>query len=157
LIEPPAFINGNIYFNYAALKRDQINLDEISRVAGEAALSVRGTSRFYTRAQLQQGEISVSDPIERRVVHGFYSTRSGDIVIIAEPFKYLGDSIPATHGSPYSYDTHVPVVIMAPGLTPGRYFDRASPADIAPTMSALLRMTPPSNSVGRVLIEALRK
>jgi predicted AlkP superfamily pyrophosphatase or phosphodiesterase len=153
----PAFINGNIYFNYAALRRDQINLDEISRVAGEAALSVRGTSRFYTRAQLQQGEISVSDPIERRVVHGFYSTRSGDVVIIAEPFKYLGDNIPATHGSPYSYDTHVPVVIMASGLTPGRYFDRASPADIAPTISALLRTTPPSNSVGRVLLEALRK
>jgi len=152
-----AFINGNIYFNYAALKRDQINLDEISRVAGEAALSVRGTSRFYTRAQLQRGEISISDPIERRVVHGFYSTRSGDVVIIAEPFKYLGDSIPATHGSPYSYDTHVPVVIMASGLTPGRYFDRASPADIAPTISALLRTTAPSNSVGRVLFEALRK
>jgi predicted AlkP superfamily pyrophosphatase or phosphodiesterase len=153
----PAFLNGNLYFNYAALKRDQINLDEISRVAGEAALSVRGTSRFYTRAQLQRGEISVSDPIERRVVHGFYSTRSGDVVIISEPFKYLGDSIPATHGSPYSYDTHVPVVIMAAGLTPGRYFDRASPADIAPTISALLRTTPPSNSVGRVLGEALRK
>jgi predicted AlkP superfamily pyrophosphatase or phosphodiesterase len=152
-----AFNNGNIYFNYAALKRDQINLDELSRVAGEAALSVRGTSRFYTRAQLQRGEISISDPIERRVVHGFYSTRSGDVVIIAEPFKYLGDSIPATHGSPYSYDTHVPVVIMAPGLTPGRYFDRASPADIAPTISALLRTTAPSNSVGRVLLEALRK
>ena len=152
-----AFINGNIYLYYAALKRDQINLDEISRVAGEAALSVRGTSRFYTRAQLQRGEISISDPIERRVVHGFYSTRSGDVVIIAEPFKYLGDSIPATHGSPYSYDTHVPVVIMASGLTPGRYFDRASPADIAPTISALLRTTAPSNSVGRVLFEALRK
>lgn len=153
----PAFINGNLYFNYAALKRDQVNLDEISRVAGEAALSVRGTSRFYARAQLQRGEISVSDPIERRVVHGFYSTRSGDVVIIAEPFKYLGDNIPATHGSPYSYDTHVPVVIMADGLTPGRYFDRASPADIAPTISALLRITPPSNSVGRTLTEALRK
>ena len=153
----PAFINGNLYFNYTALKRDGVDLDEISRLAGEAALSVRGTSRYFTRTQLLHGAISVTDPIERRVVHGFYSTRSGDVVIMSEPYKYLGDTIPATHGTPYSYDTHVPVIIMATGIIPGRYQDRASPADIAPTLSALIRTTPPSNAVGRILIEAIRK
>jgi predicted AlkP superfamily pyrophosphatase or phosphodiesterase len=153
----PAFINGNLYFNYAALKRDGVDLDEIDRVAGEAALSVRGTARYFTRRQLHDGAIPVTDPIERRVLHGFYSTRSGDVVILAEPYKYLGDFIPATHGTPYAYDTHVPVIIVASGLIPGKYYDKASPADIAPTISALLRTTPPSNSVGRILIEAMRK
>jgi hypothetical protein len=153
----PAFINGNLYFNYTALKRDGIDLSEISRLAGEAALTIRGTSRYFTRTQLLQGAISVTDPIERRVVHGFYSTRSGDVVIMAEPYKYLGDAIPATHGTGYSYDTHVPLIVMASGIIPGRYYDRASPADIAPTISTLVRTTPPSNAVGRVLIEALRK
>jgi len=153
----PAFINGNIYFNYAALQRDGVSLDEVTRVARDAALTVRGISRAFTRAQLLQGAVSITDPIERRVVHGFYASRSGDVVVIAEPYKYLGDAIPATHGTPYSYDTHVPLIIVAPGLVPGRYYDRASPADIAPTVSALLRTTPPSNAVGRVLIEAIRK
>lgn len=152
-----AFVNGNLYFNNTALKRDGVDLGEISRLAGEAALSIRGISRYFTRAQLLQGAISVTDPIERRVVHGFYSTRSGDVVILAEPFKYLGDAIPATHGTAYSYDTHVPVIVMATGIIPGRYYDRASPADIAPTISALVRTTPPSNTVGRVLLEAIRK
>ena len=153
----PAFINGNIYFNYAALQRDGVSLDEVTRVARDAALTVRGISRAFTRAQLLQGAVSITDPIERRVVHGFYASRSGDVVVIAEPYKYLGDSIPATHGTPYSYDTHVPLIIVAPGLVPGRYYDRASPADIAPTVSALLRTTPPSNAVGRILTEAIRK
>lgn len=153
----PAFINGNFYFNYDALKRDNVSLDEISRLAGQAALSVRGASRYFTRAQLQNGAIRTSEPIERRVLHGFYATRSGDVVIIAEPYKYLGDLLPATHGTPYSYDTHVPVIILASGIVPGKYYDRASPADIAATVSALLRTTPPSNSVGRILIEAIRK
>ncbi|HEV2834244.1 MAG TPA: alkaline phosphatase family protein [Pyrinomonadaceae bacterium] len=152
-----AFINGNIYFNYDALKRDGVNLDEISQVVATAVLSVPGVARSFTRAQLLQGATSITDPIERRAVHGFYPTRSGDVVIIAEPYKYLGDTITATHGSPYSYDTNVPVIIMGPGVTPGRYLERSSPADIAPTLSALLRITAPSSATGRVLTEAIRK
>jgi len=152
-----AFINGNLYFNYAALKRDGVSLDEIAQLAGDAALTIPGIARYFTRAQLQRGATSITDPIERRALHGFYPARSGDLVIVTEPFKYLGDSIPATHGSPYSYDTHVPMIIMGSALNPGRYFEAASPADIAPTIAALLGIQAPSNVTGRVLIEALRR
>lgn len=152
-----AFINGNIYFNYDALKRDHVDLDEISRVVAAAALTIPGVARSFTRAQLLRGETSITDPIERRVIHGFSPTRSGDVVLIAEPYKYLGDTITATHGSPYSYDTHVPVIIMGTGIVPGRYLEPATPADIAPTLSALLRITAPTSATGRVLTEAIRK
>ena len=152
-----AFINGNIYFNYDALKRDNVDLEEISKVVAAAALTIPGVARSFTRAQLVRGATSITDPIERRVVHGFHPARSGDVVLIAEPYKYLGDTITATHGSPYSYDTHVPVMIMGVGIIPGRYLEPASPADIAPTLSALLRITAPSSATGRVLTEAIRK
>jgi len=151
------FLNGNVYFNYDALKRDGVKLDEISQVVAAAAQTIPGVARCFTRAQLLRGATSITDPIERRVLHGFYPARSGDVVVIAEPYKYLGDTITATHGSPYSYDTHVPLIIMGSGITPGRYFEPASPADIAPTLAAVLRITSPSNATGRVLLEALRK
>jgi arylsulfatase A-like enzyme len=151
------FLNGNVYFNYDALKRDGIKLDEISQVVAAAAQKIPGVARCFTRAQLLRGATSMTDPIERRVLHGFHPARSGDVVIIAEPYKYLGDTITATHGSPYSYDTHVPLIIMGTGVTPGRYLEPASPADIAPTLSALLRITAPTSATGRVLLEALRK
>jgi predicted AlkP superfamily pyrophosphatase or phosphodiesterase len=151
------FLNGNIYFNYDALKRDGINLDEISQVVAAAALTVPGVARCFTRAQLLRGAISITDPIERRALHGFYPARSGDVVIVAEPYKYLGDTITATHGSPYTYDTHVQLIIMGAGVMPGRYLEPASPADIAPTLSMLLHITAPSSATGRVLVEALRK
>ena len=151
------FLNGNIYFNYDALTRDGVSLDEISQVVAAAALTVPGVARCFTRAQLLRGATSITDPVERRILHGFYPPRSGDVVIVAEPYKYLGDTITATHGSPYSYDTHVPMIIMGPGITPGRYLEPASPADIAPTLSALLRITAPSSATGRVLVEAIRK
>ena len=152
-----AFANGNVYFNYDALKRDGVNLDDITEVAGQAALTVPGIARFFTRSQLQRGETSITDPIERRALHGFYPSRSGDLVLIPEPYKYLNETITATHGSPYSYDTNVPTVIMGAGINPGRYYEAASPADIAPTLCALLGITKPSAATGRVLIEALKK
>ena len=151
------FINNNIYFNYDALRRDGVNIEEFSQVVVAAALSVPGIARAFSRLQLLRGATSVTDPIERRALHGFYPSRSGDVVMVAEPYKYIAETITATHGSPYSYDTHVPTIIMGAGVAPGRYLEPASPADIAPTLSALLRITAPTNSTGRVLIEALRR
>jgi predicted AlkP superfamily pyrophosphatase or phosphodiesterase len=151
------FLNYSLYFNYNALRRDNVNVEEFSQVVVAGALSVPGVARAFSRLQLLRGGTSITDPIERRVLHGFYPSRSGDVVLVAEPYKLIAESITATHGSPYSYDTHVPMVIMGPGVNPGRYFEAASPADIAPTLSALLRITAPTNSTGRVLVEALKK
>ena len=151
------FVNGNIYFNYAALERDKVDPEELAQVVGKTALTVPGVARYFTRGQLLRGATSITDPIERRVLHGFYPSRSGDVVLIPEAFKYLGDTITANHGSAYSYDTNVPMIIMGAGVTPGRYLEPATPADIAPTLSLLLGITPPTNAVGRVLREAIKK
>lgn len=150
------FMNGNLYFNYAALKRDGVNLDEIESIAGEAALTVPGVSRYFTRSQLQRGAASITDPVERRAVHGFYPARSGDLIVVVEPFKYLTEYvITATHGSPYSYDTHVPLIMMGPGINPGRYIGPSTPADLAPTFASLLNVQTPSSATGRVLTDIL--
>ncbi|HEY1403000.1 MAG TPA: alkaline phosphatase family protein, partial [Pyrinomonadaceae bacterium] len=150
--------NANIFFNIVALKRDGINREEIERVVAEAVLTVPGVNRAFTRTQLETGSISPGDVIGRRVLHGFHPRRSGDVIMVQEPFKYFSEgafSIPATHGSPYSYDTHVPLIIMGQGIAPGRYAQTATPADIAPTLASILRIQAPSNTVGRVLSEGL--
>ncbi|HEV2799698.1 MAG TPA: alkaline phosphatase family protein [Pyrinomonadaceae bacterium] len=154
------FYNANIFFNTVALKRDGINREEIERVVAEAVLTVPGINRAFTRTQLETGSISAGDVIARRVLHGFHPRRSGDVILVQEPFKYFSEgtfTIPATHGSPYSYDTHVPLIIMGQGVVPGRYTQPATPADLAPTLATILRIQAPSNSVGRVLLEGLGK
>jgi predicted AlkP superfamily pyrophosphatase or phosphodiesterase len=151
------FSNGQLYFNRAALERDGVNIEEAERVAGEAALTVPGVARYFTRTQLLNGAVSQSDAVARRVMHGYNARRSGDLVVIAEPFKYLADYVAvATHGTPYSYDTHVPLIIMGGGLAPGRYTVPATPADIAPTLALMLGVQSPSSATGRVLVEALK-
>jgi arylsulfatase A-like enzyme len=159
----PGLLNGNFYLNRAALKRDGIDLDECERVVGELAMRMPGVARYFTRDQLEHQQILSSDPIARRVLNGFYPSRSGDVIVVFEPYKILfdppddpTDPFPtATHGSPYSYDTHVPLIIMGRDFASGRYTQAATPADIAPTLAGLLRVQAPSCSVGRVLSEAL--
>lgn len=150
------FTNGNVYFDLAALRRDGIARAEIERLAAEAVMTVPGVARCFTRTQLETHGVSSSDPIARRVYNGFNPRRNGELVIIYEPFKFLSE-FPAgtTHGTPYSYDTHVPLIIMGTGVRPGLYNQAATPADIAPTLATLLRVQPPSSATGRVLIEAL--
>jgi predicted AlkP superfamily pyrophosphatase or phosphodiesterase len=151
------FSNGQVYFNRAALERDGVSGEEIERVAGEAALTVPGVSRYFTRTQLVNGAVSPADPLARRVLHGYNQRRSGDVVVVQEAYKYLADYVSvATHGAPYAYDTHVPLVIMGGGVAPGRYLQPSTPADIAPTLALLLGVASPSNATGRVLSEALR-
>ncbi|HEU4596130.1 MAG TPA: alkaline phosphatase family protein, partial [Pyrinomonadaceae bacterium] len=151
------YSNGHIYLNRAALERDGISREEAERVAGEAALTVPGIARFFTRTQLATGSISPADAVARRALHGFNARRSGDVVIVQEPYKYVTDyQTVATHGSAYAYDTHVPLIIMGAGVARGTYTEAATPADIAPTLARLLGVQTPSSAVGRVLLEALR-
>jgi predicted AlkP superfamily pyrophosphatase or phosphodiesterase len=151
------YYNGNLYLDQEAIRREKLDPDQVARVAGEAALALPGVARYFTRAQLMQAGISPADPVARRVLHGFYPNRNGDLILIFDAFKVSNTVDATTHGSPYSYDTHVPLIIMGGGIEPGVYYNAASPADIAPTLAAMLRVQGPSNATGRVLFEGFRE
>jgi predicted AlkP superfamily pyrophosphatase or phosphodiesterase len=56
-----------------------------------------------------------------------------------------------THGSPYWYDRHVPMIFMGPGIRAGRVNDRVSTVDFAPTLARYIRVNHPSDIDGRAL------
>ena len=66
------------------------------------------------------------------------------------------DSSGTSHGVPYNYDNHVPVIFFGPGIKPGTYRETIAVNDIAPTLAALLGTTEPSGSIGRVLTEIIQ-
>jgi arylsulfatase A-like enzyme len=59
------------------------------------------------------------------------------------------------HATPYSYDTHVPVIFLGMGIRAGQYHAPIAVNDIAPTLATMLEIETPSGSVGRVLTEIL--
>ena len=72
-----------------------------------------------------------------------------------KPFYLEGGHSGTSHGDPYDYNAHVPLILMGVGIRQGVYDQDASPADLAPTLSALLGVEFPSGRTGKVLREAL--
>jgi hypothetical protein len=111
-------------------------------------------ARIYTRQQILDGRPAV-DMIDSRVLRSFHPRRSGDLEILIDPF-WIRSSSGTTHGSPYNYDTHIPLIFMGPSIKPGRYYKAVALNDAAPTISALLDIEMPSGSVGRILDEIIK-
>ena len=111
-----------------------------------------GMWRVYRADQLRQGN-NTADPITRAVGLSFFEGRSGDLILIPKPY-WIGQGYAATHGSPYHYDTRIPVVFYGAGIAPGHHSTASTPADIAPTLAHLAGVTLPEPD-GRILIEAL--
>jgi hypothetical protein len=142
-----------IYLNLPALEDRNIPIEEAEGVAQAAIRRVPGIARVHTGTELRRRrERAEASSAEL----SFDFERSGQIYYELSPYL-LPDSDKAgtDHGSPWTYDTHVPLLWFGPGITPGVYQDRAAVADIAPTLAALLGIDPPSGSQGRVLREML--
>jgi predicted AlkP superfamily pyrophosphatase or phosphodiesterase len=142
------------YLNYVLIAEKKLNAEDVRRVAADAALAVPHVTRVYTRDQLLRGDVG-DDRIGRRVVRGFNVQRSGDLEIILEPF-WMRATSGTTHGTPYNYDAHSPLVLMGPPIKPGVYSDPVALNDLAPTLATILNVQPPSGSSGRVLTEAIK-
>ena len=141
------------YLNYELMDKLQLDPVEVRRVAAAAAMAVPHVARVYTRDQLLRGEVA-NDRIGSRVLRGFNAQRSGDLEIILEPF-WMRQATGTTHGSPYNYDAHIPLILMGRHIRPGQYFDHVALNDLAPTIATLVGTAIPSGSSGRVLSEAL--
>jgi arylsulfatase A-like enzyme len=142
------------YLNYELISTLGLDPVEVRHVAAAAATAVPHVTRVYTRDQLRRGEVP-HDRIGTRVLRGFNAQRSGDLEIILEPF-WMRQATGTTHGTPYSYDAHIPLVIMGRRIKAGEYTDHVALNDLAPTLTTLLGIEFPSGSSGRVLSEALR-
>lgn len=87
---------------------------------------------------------------------GFHPDRSGDVLVVLKPGRVHETEVAGTsHGSPYSYDAMVPVLLLGRGVKAGYYPRDIRVVDVAPTVAALMEMLPPSQSEGEVRDQAI--
>jgi hypothetical protein len=140
-----------LYLNLETLDSKKIDRADADRVAAEAALAVPHVFRVFTREQLLYGQLQ-NDSIGRRVANGFFAQRSPDLEVLLDPYWIAGNT-PASHSTPFGYDTHVPLVFLGASIRPGRYTQPVTINDVAPTLATLLAVETPAGSVGRALAE----
>ncbi len=116
----------------------------LERVAGVHSVAVVSEPR-------DQGELG------RRISDSIYPGRSGDLYLVPDPHTLLlqEDALGATHGSPWSYDSRVPVLLWGASVPSGRVRRPVGVASLAPTVARLLGFSPPAGATRTLLTEAL--
>jgi arylsulfatase A-like enzyme len=127
---------------------------EVEAAAAAVLRSYQHVARVYTRTQLLNDAVQ-SDPVGTALRNGFNAERSGSLVFVLEPY-WTTVATGANHGTPYDYDSHVPMLFLGSRIKAGRYDSNVAPNDIAPTLATILDIETPSGSSGRVLTEMLK-
>ena len=151
---PYLYLSANVKndeaINQEALEATVVN--ELSKFAG-VSLAVSSTA-------LRRGNLPDTD-LMRAVVNNFNSKRSGDVFIVFEPNWFINDfdglTVASTHGSPWTYDTYVPIAFAGNGLAAQRVDRRVWTIDVAATLSGYLGIKPPSGAAGAPLVEVLAR
>ncbi|HEX5170693.1 MAG TPA: alkaline phosphatase PafA [Cyclobacteriaceae bacterium] len=149
--------NGQVFFNNDLFQTNPRNSGVDFLIASELIskflLAVDGVANVYTENVLRQARYD-EEGLKGMVIRGYNAKRSGDIAFVLEPGWYSSSQIAgATHGSPYAYDTHVPMLFYGAGVRKGSSVRYHPVTDIAPTLSMLLRIKFPSGCTGQPVAE----
>ena len=146
----------NIHLDYALATKAGLRREELELSAARFLLSQAGVADVFTRTQFEAGLPATR--LGTLMQRAWNRHLSGDLMLVTKPYWFVSSAQSGTtHGSPYAYDTSVPLMLMGPQwIRPGRQASYAEVVDIAPTLAHLLHLRAPATSEGRVLTEALR-
>jgi predicted AlkP superfamily pyrophosphatase or phosphodiesterase len=140
-----------VFVNNEAFAEKTTEADAETHVA--EAMRSMGFVTAYTKEQLATGEVA-PNPVGRMFANS-YSPYGGWWVMGFPPPFTVSTKEAAEHGVAYSYDQHVPLAFYGPAFRSGVYREQVEPTDLAPTLAVLLGINKPTNSTGRVLVQAL--
>ena len=147
-----AIANQQIYLNRELLAEEDISIEEMQYETAQFLLQFDGvlstnTAYNYKNENYTHGQQAMYQ-------RGFMYDRSGDVFVQLKS-GWLVDSgrrTGTTHGSPYNYDTHIPMLMYGWGIPQGITNKKTAVTQLAPTLSVLLNISFPSGSSAKPLI-----
>ncbi len=153
-----AYFHPYVYLNRDLIRSRGLDAADVERAVAEELVKFDGIAAAVSSTALRTGGLPDTLLI-RSILRNFHPNRSGDIYLVFEPNVFINDFdglvVASTHGSPWRYDTFVPVMFAGAGLRHAKVVRPVSPYDIAPTLAAYLGIKPPSGAVGAPLVEVL--
>lgn len=146
--------NFQIFLNKRKIKQLKLNEDIVANVFARESLLFNGIYKTVTSKTLLTSEFNSG--ILEKIQHGYNQKLSGDVVIIPTPGTISRGKTGTTHGSAYSYDTHVPILFYGTGIKKGFSHKQHDVRDITPTLATLLGVEFPNGSSGKIIEEALK-
>ena len=109
----------------------------------------------------QKGNATERQRVLQMFARSYFPGRSGQIMLVPRDGAVMVSRkdpvVRFMHGSPWQYDTRIPLAFYGPAYVRGGHFSRATrQQDVMPTVARLLGVPTPPTVTGAVLVEALR-
>ncbi|MDH3887904.1 MAG: alkaline phosphatase family protein [Gammaproteobacteria bacterium] len=153
-----AFYQPYLYLNHDLIRARGLDQAQVEQAVAAELLKFDGVAYAVSSTALRTDNLP-DTLMMRSILRNFHPKRSGDIYLVFEPNVFINDfdglTVAATHGSPWRYDTFVPLIFAGSGLSAATVSRAVTPYDIAPTLAAYLGVKPPSGAIGMPLPEVL--
>ena len=149
-------IQSYAFLNYAAASKAHVDSIELERRVGEGLRQIDGIADVYFRREILDSSHE-NRPYLAYFQHGYYPPRGKDFVVLPCEYCLLTSSkTGTTHGTPYRYDTHIPIMFWGTGVGHATISAPAHSVDIAPTLARFLGIPHPATVDGEPLKEIAR-
>ncbi len=147
--------NEQVFLDGERLKVHQLDPQQILAITKANLPAEQGIYDIMLASDL--GQCGWIDVLCTLVKNGYHPQRSGDMLLVMQPgwiSDYSRDG-GTTHGSPFSYDTHVPMMWMGWKIPRGITYERTEIPDIAPTLALLLGTSFPNGTTRTLMVPLL--
>ena len=155
-----AYFHPYVYLDLDLLAEKDLDPAVVASAVAAEIVKLDGVSAAVSGYDLAAGQVPKT-PQMGSILNNYHPKRSGDIFVVFEPHRFINDMdelvVAATHGSPWSYDTFVPILFAGPGIRPQVVHRSVAPTGVASTLAAYLGFKAPSGALGDVLEEVLER
>ncbi|WP_222984941.1 alkaline phosphatase PafA [Flagellimonas meishanensis] len=138
--------NFQVFLDRDIVENLDMAMGDLQWEIGQQLLKNDKVQQVFTGYQMSQYQFT--DQLAGLLQRGYHQKRSGDILFIPPagyiPYREAGTD----HGSPFVYDTHVPLLFYGTGIKAGSTTARTEVTDIAPTIATLLGIAFPNGTTG---------
>ncbi len=128
--------SSDFYLNRGFIQSRGLDLAEVQSELAQFLKKQPKILAAFTASELQSDHGANQDPLFLKVKHSFHKERSGDVMMVSQPYCFASTLMTGTtHGTPHPYDTHVPLMFFGTNIKPQYRKDLVSPL-VAPVVLA---------------------
>jgi predicted AlkP superfamily pyrophosphatase or phosphodiesterase len=147
-----------LYLSNEIISNPEINLFDLEAAIASELIGFPGVSLAISSTAIERGTVP-ENFLTTAISHNYHPKRSGNIYVVFNPGWFINDldglSVAVVHGSPWRYDTFVPIIFAGYGLKSQIISRRVHTVDVAITLATIVGTKPPSGAGGEVLLEVL--
>ena len=142
-----SYSNQQLFLNHRVIEAKKLYLPQVQEDVAAFMMKFADVSEVITGTTMNNTQFT--EGVRYLMQKGYNAKRSGDVLVNYSP-GYV-DFMPTgtTHGSPYSYDTHVPLLFYGWNIKQGSSTEQVYITDIAPTLAMLLNIQFPNGTTGK--------